>query len=224
MRNRLFTVVAGTFILAALTAGPGASAANCVSGANLGQWLGGGFSCTIGDKTFSNFTYSASSGGQATPVAASAITITTINQGSNAIGFQFNAPWVVSNTQSLDSLIGFTVAVTGGGPAQIHDAAVVQGGTSFSGAGVASVSENLSNNVQLLTIDTAGQIVLADSVAFSPIGSVNVTKDIAVRANGGSASISLVSDTFSQVPEPATLGLLGSGLIGLGLLRHRRRR
>jgi hypothetical protein len=204
-----------------------ANAAACLSGANLGQWLGAGFTCTVGDKTFSNFTYTDTGGGGATPIAASEVVITTINQGASAIGFQFNAPWNVGGLQSLDSAIGFTVAVTPPtGGVFIHDAALVQAGSSFSGGGIGSVSENLSNNSNLLTVDRAGQVTLSDAVTFSNTGSVNVLKDIAVNANGGSAAISLVTDTFSQttVPEPASLGILGLGLIGLGFTQLRRRR
>jgi len=55
---------------------------------------------------------------------------------------------------------------------------------------------------------------------------VEVEKDIsATGGTDGFATISIVQDTFSQesAPEPVSLGLIGSGLAVLGVVRLRRR-
>lgn len=217
MRKILLATAIGALPLAAPLSPAFAGA--CATGANLGQWVTPGFSCTVGDKTFSNFSYVGTAGGGATAIQAAEVDITVINNGSSGIGFQFSAPWSATSTESLDSLIKFNVAVTNGGPQQIHDAELVQSGSGFVAPGVGSVAENLSNNVNLLTVDSANQTILGASQSFAPTGEVDVTKDISVNGNqGGFATISEVIDTFSQttpVGEPAGLMIFGVGLAGL---------
>jgi hypothetical protein len=51
-----------------------------------------------------------------------------------------------------------------------------------------------------------------------------ITKDILLLGVNGLATISIIGQSFHQVPEPASLALFGSALIALGALRRRRRK
>jgi len=230
-----FLLCAG--ILAVTSAPSWAVTATCGDNVAFSTYLTAGFTCAIGDKTFSNFSYTASG---TNPIAASAITVDTIGPtGTGAsfvagtgnltglpatdIGLEFFAPWSVGIGQSSDSFIGFTVTINGG-PQLIDDASLVQGGSGFTLGGIAQVTENINGTIQLITVDQNGQLVLGDTKSFSPTGTAVVTKDLSVNGNNGSAAISQLVDVFSQttVPIPGALPLFATGLVGLWGLRRKR--
>ncbi len=205
--------------------------------------------CEIGDKVFSNFEYSGSNQNALT-IGAASINVDTLGfttgmdpaeLGNANIGLQFSAGWSVSNGAEQDSLITFTVTVINGAGMAITDAAVAQTSSGASGSGSsASVTEGgCANTTQnpnctpgvwsVLTFQNgSGGTQTSQDVMIAPSGSINVSKDITVTAlTGGQASLSAVQDTFSQsptgVPEPATMALVGAALIGLGIIRRRKK-
>ncbi len=210
----------------------------CPDGDPLSTFLTSGYSCQIGDKIFSNFNYTSSAFGGALAVPSAGVTVDTVGPASTGatfvgtnIGLQFNAGWNALAGQTTDSAIGFTVTVLGGAII-IEDFGLAQ----VSGVlpnGSASVIENgcgpapcTPSQLAVMTFDNGGSDTkrVSDTI-FAPLGSVEVTKDISVTGGTtGAAHLSIVQDTFSQVPEPMTVGLLGGSLAMLGIARWRRSR
>ena len=186
----------------------------------------GGFSCVSGNLMFNDFFYSATPGSP----SASNVMVTPLTDTGNE-GLLFHANW----TGNMDSLLTFTVTDRVGLITDLH---LSFNGATLGAGSVATATETVCLGGQ---IDTCGnpigisrQLMVPnstsptnDAIFFAGVHSIQVRKDISVSAaQGGNANISFVTNTFSQsdVPEPLSLALFGSGLVALGLMRKRAKR
>ena len=213
MRILMKSMMAGALVsLAAVVASGSANAVPCGS-TTLDNWLVSGFSCTVGDKTFSNFTYQAdgfngTNGHSNVPASSVGVGPAFTTAGP---GVGFNAFWNNTGTTSADALLTFRVTAPATTP--IIDFHLLLDGVIGPVLDVAS----LSNGVTLSSSDN-----LEHAVTFAPVTSLLVIDDIGVNPGG---TISSVEKQFSQVPGP----VVGAGLPGLvmacgGLLALARRR
>jgi len=190
----------------------------------------------VGDKLFYDFIYSGTSIGGVTPVSGSQVNV--VGDPSNPLepGLVFSSTaWTVSSpggthgTLDLDSSIQFTVVTVDGRPL-IDDASLNFAGhetvTGVAGADIAETvrPDGIPPGISF-HVDSTGPF--SSTVNFpSPVSLVTVSKDLVVIVppnQAGSATITQFREGFSEnVPEPVGAFLIGSGLLGFGLLRRRR--
>ena len=208
----------------------------CVD-ATLDWYLGLDNGCTIGDKIFSDFEYNNLVSGGASQVLPEDIFVTVDDTALNP-GLTFQGGWLaVAAGQSSDIKLGFTITVLPGGGA-IEDASFSIPGSGAVGGGVVVGIEAIwlgctgpcPNVAQLEVWNSPGtdNDQIFDHTTFEPVMLVTVEKDILLLATAEGqinfATVSIIHQNFSEVPEPATLTLLGTGLLGLGGMIRRRRK
>jgi len=201
-----------------------------------------GDSVQIGDKLFGNFAfqYVDTDGNMGDDLSASALVLSSL---SNGVGFgvSIQLPLVATGVTIKDVTLQFTATVLDPNQ-QISDVHLSFTG-SASGLGIAEVSESIFTNgfgngtlASLSLTRTASGFTPAsgDSVALLPVteSKIWIEKDVIVSGNPNAvndgnpptdfASITIINQSFSQIPEPSTILLALAGLSTFAFLKRRK--
>ncbi len=199
--------------------------------ATLAGFMAPGFSCSIGDKVFSNFTYSQKPP-PGTQIDPSNINVTPVNTPNNpGLNFQNAGSWNAGGgtSSSLVETIEFLVTVMPGGE-PIDDASLELMGIAVDGAGVVSDSESLCPGGPIVGCTATNPPSLYASsnlgnpapVTFPPVMQIGVSDELTIAATTGSdAHLSSFQKQFSEVPEPTSAVLLATALAAASLTRFR---
>jgi hypothetical protein len=184
-------------------------------------------SCAINNLIFSNFGFAETSSGGATVPTPTSVGVSVIQTPGNE-GFSFDPGFTVGANQTQDVTLTFVVTAAPG--TTISDLYINFDG-SYSGTGSTRFSEEYCTGVgtgcNVFSVSNPNGD-LSEEISIAPTTTLYITKDFGVNGGtDGSAGISQVINQFSNtssVPEPASLSMMGIGLLGLGLIGRRKRK
>jgi hypothetical protein len=181
----------------------------------------------FGDKEISNIDiFGISTGGATTPDASSLYIQGVKDVGTGDYGLRFLISWSAVSNQTINVNLNFEVSIL---PLPDYDDYFIKDvwlgitGAGATGTGLVSAVENVwdvfpgtpENILASLSCskqDNDGGAYLVDYAAFTPTKKIYIqSKDISViGGTNGSAHLSEFFQFYSQIPEPATLILLGT--------------
>jgi hypothetical protein len=200
-----------------------------------------GLSVMIGDKLFGSFgfSYTETDGNVGDYLTAANLVLSAL---SNQVGFgvsiqvplvsvgggikdmtlQFTAQVMNSANLISDLHLDFTGSAHGTGLATIDESVYASG---FGAGKLTDLNLQLANGVYT---PSGGE---ANVTFIPPQSKIWIEKDVFVSGNpddfsdsnpGDNASITIIDQTFSQIPEPSTMALLTAGMAGLLVVRRRK--